>query len=189
MQGHIAKRAGGALAVAAAWRCIDGAQPATPWRRRWPMRHVDQSVARRRPHVDAAPRRRGASAAWNATGRSEARDILEAMADAMERETGRLIAILAREGGKTLDDCIAEVREAVDFCRYYAARGGDEVQGPRDALPGPAGETNRPGDDGAGRLRLHLAVEFSAGDFHGADRGGAGGGQYACLQSLRNRRR
>ncbi|RYD85515.1 MAG: aldehyde dehydrogenase family protein, partial [Sphingomonadales bacterium] len=57
---------------------------------------------------------------WNAVGGAKRADILEAMANAMELETDRLIAILAREGGKTLDDCIAEVREAVDFCRYYA---------------------------------------------------------------------
>jgi RHH-type proline utilization regulon transcriptional repressor/proline dehydrogenase/delta 1-pyrroline-5-carboxylate dehydrogenase len=62
------------------------------------------------------------------------------MANAMERDTDHLIAILAREGGKTLDDCIAEVREAVDFCRYYASR-PNQVPGLR-RCPGPAGETN-----------------------------------------------
>jgi RHH-type proline utilization regulon transcriptional repressor/proline dehydrogenase/delta 1-pyrroline-5-carboxylate dehydrogenase len=34
---------------------------------------------------------------------------------------GRLIALLQSEGGKTLDDCVSEVREAADFYRYYAA--------------------------------------------------------------------
>jgi hypothetical protein len=48
---------------------------------------------------------------------------------------------LAREGGKTLDDCIAEVREAVDFCRYYAVEAETKFKG-LQALPGPAGETN-----------------------------------------------
>jgi RHH-type proline utilization regulon transcriptional repressor/proline dehydrogenase/delta 1-pyrroline-5-carboxylate dehydrogenase len=78
---------------------------------------------------------------WNAMGGARRADILEAMADAMERETDRLIAILAREGGKTLDDCIAEVREAVDFCRYYAVEAETKFKG-LQALPGPAGETN-----------------------------------------------
>ncbi|MEY2756821.1 MAG: hypothetical protein RIR33_599 [Pseudomonadota bacterium] len=79
--------------------------------------------------------------AWNALGGAKRADILEAMADALERETDRLIAILAREGGKTLDDSIAEVREAVDFCRYYALEAEAKFKG-FAALPGPAGETN-----------------------------------------------
>ena len=78
---------------------------------------------------------------WNAIGGAKRADILEAMANAMEQDTDRLIAILAREGGKTLDDCIAEVREAVDFCRYYAVEAETKFKG-LEALPGPAGETN-----------------------------------------------
>ena len=78
---------------------------------------------------------------WNALGGVKRADILEAMANALERDTDRLIALLAREGGKTLDDCIAEVREAVDFCRYYALEAETKFKGPQP-LPGPAGETN-----------------------------------------------
>jgi RHH-type proline utilization regulon transcriptional repressor/proline dehydrogenase/delta 1-pyrroline-5-carboxylate dehydrogenase len=63
------------------------------------------------------------------------------MANALESDTERLMAILAREGGKTLDDCIAEVREAVDFCRYYANEAETKFAG-LQPLPGPAGETN-----------------------------------------------
>jgi RHH-type transcriptional regulator, proline utilization regulon repressor / proline dehydrogenase / delta 1-pyrroline-5-carboxylate dehydrogenase len=48
---------------------------------------------------------------------------------------------LQREGGKTLDDAFSEVREAVDFCRYYAAE-GRELFGHGKALPGPTGESN-----------------------------------------------
>jgi RHH-type proline utilization regulon transcriptional repressor/proline dehydrogenase/delta 1-pyrroline-5-carboxylate dehydrogenase len=78
---------------------------------------------------------------WNALGGAKRADILESMANAMEHEMDRLIAILAREGGKTLDDCIAEVREAVDFCRYYAVEAETKFKG-LETLPGPAGETN-----------------------------------------------
>ncbi|OYX49692.1 MAG: bifunctional proline dehydrogenase/L-glutamate gamma-semialdehyde dehydrogenase [Alphaproteobacteria bacterium 32-64-14] len=78
---------------------------------------------------------------WNAMGGPRRAGILEAMADAVERDSDHLIAILAREGGKTLDDCIAEVREAVDFCRYYALDAEQKFRG-LEALPGPAGETN-----------------------------------------------
>ncbi|HEV7694439.1 MAG TPA: bifunctional proline dehydrogenase/L-glutamate gamma-semialdehyde dehydrogenase PutA [Hyphomonadaceae bacterium] len=79
--------------------------------------------------------------AWNAVGGAKRADLLNAMADALEQEMDRLIAILSREGGKTLDDCIAEVREAVDFCRYYALEAAVKFAGP-SPLPGPAGETN-----------------------------------------------
>ena len=55
--------------------------------------------------------------------------------------TAHFIALLQREGGKTLDDAISEVREAVDFCRYYAAQ-GRELFGEGKAMPGPTGESN-----------------------------------------------
>ena len=51
------------------------------------------------------------------------------------------IALLQREGGKTLDDALSEVREAVDFCRYYAAE-GRKLFGDGEAMPGPTGESN-----------------------------------------------
>ena len=52
----------------------------------------------------------------------------------------RLIALLQAEGGKTLDDAVAEVREAVDFCRYYAAEARRSLA--PQPLPGPTGESN-----------------------------------------------
>ena len=63
------------------------------------------------------------------------------MGDALEADGSRLIALLAREGGKTLDDAVAEVREAADFCRYYAHLAETDFAGPV-ALRGPVGETN-----------------------------------------------
>jgi RHH-type transcriptional regulator, proline utilization regulon repressor / proline dehydrogenase / delta 1-pyrroline-5-carboxylate dehydrogenase len=65
---------------------------------------------------------------------------LERAGDLLEERRGRLIALTQAEGGKTLDDCIAEVREAVDFCRYYAAEARASLA-PR-LLPGPTGEAN-----------------------------------------------
>src|ERR1051326_184892 len=47
---------------------------------------------------------------------------------------------LQAEGGKTLDDAVAEVREAIDFCRYYAAQARRSLV--PEAMPGPTGETN-----------------------------------------------
>ena len=58
----------------------------------------------------------------------------------MEARRGALIALLQAEGGKTLDDAVAEVREAVDFCRYYAAEARRTLA--PQPLPGPTGEIN-----------------------------------------------
>ena len=60
----------------------------------------------------------------------------------LERDAARFIAICVAEAGKTVPDSIAEVREAVDFLRYYAARAAHEFGQPL-ALPGPTGESNR----------------------------------------------
>ena len=67
--------------------------------------------------------------AWNAPAEDRAR-VLNRAADLYEANFGELFALLAREAGKTLPDCVAELREAVDFLRYYAARGdGAPAQG------------------------------------------------------------
>ncbi len=57
-----------------------------------------------------------------------------------EQNRDALIALMQSEGGKTLDDALAEVREAVDFCRYYAAQARETLMPER--MPGPTGETN-----------------------------------------------
>jgi RHH-type transcriptional regulator, proline utilization regulon repressor / proline dehydrogenase / delta 1-pyrroline-5-carboxylate dehydrogenase len=79
-------------------------------------------------------------AAWNRLGAVARADTLARAGDLIEQSRGRLIALLQNEGGKTLDDCVAEVREAADFCRYYAVQARRSLV-PR-ALPGPTGESN-----------------------------------------------
>ena len=59
----------------------------------------------------------------------------------LEARRGEYLSLLVREAGKTLPDAVAELREAVDFCRYYAAR-GRELFGAPEVLPGPTGERN-----------------------------------------------
>jgi len=86
---------------------------------------------------------------WNGRGGLERAALLRAMGDAMEADMDRLIALMAREAGKTLADGVAEVREAVDFCRYYADQAEREFSDP-ERLPGPAGETNHLGLQGRG---------------------------------------
>ncbi len=79
-------------------------------------------------------------APWAATALEVRSAVLERAGDLLERRRARLIALLQAEGGKTLDDALAEVREAVDFCRYYALE-ARRTLAPR-SLPGPTGEAN-----------------------------------------------
>lgn len=81
-------------------------------------------------------------AAWNATPARDRAAALRKAADLMEARRGLLLALLQAEAGKTLDDALSEVREAVDFCRYYAAEAETKFAVPT-ALPGPTGEGNR----------------------------------------------
>ncbi|HUI96462.1 MAG TPA: bifunctional proline dehydrogenase/L-glutamate gamma-semialdehyde dehydrogenase PutA [Xanthobacteraceae bacterium] len=78
--------------------------------------------------------------AWNATPAEARAATLMRAGDALEGGRGKLIALLQAEGGKTLDDAVAEVREAADFCRYYATQIGETLAA--QALPGPTGESN-----------------------------------------------
>ncbi len=94
------------------------------------------------PQIDEAFRlARAAQPAWDLAGGPARARTLRAMADALEANIDRLIAILSREAVKTLSDGIAEVREAVDFCRYYAVLAEDQF-GDGEVLKGPVGETN-----------------------------------------------
>lgn len=80
-------------------------------------------------HVSAAIT--GADAAfagWNATSVETKAAALEKLADLMEDNLAELVAICHQEAGKTIHDSIDEVREAVDFCRYYAKQ-ADNLQG------------------------------------------------------------
>ena len=79
-------------------------------------------------------------AAWDATPVEARAAALDRAADSIEASRGRLIALLQNEGGKTLDDCVSEVREAADFCRYYAAQARAVLR--PQVLPGPTGESN-----------------------------------------------
>jgi RHH-type proline utilization regulon transcriptional repressor/proline dehydrogenase/delta 1-pyrroline-5-carboxylate dehydrogenase len=66
---------------------------------------------------------------------------LEKAADMLEKNQAKFLSILIHEAGKTIEDAIAEVREAVDFCRYYAAH-GRQLFGEAFDLKGPTGEKN-----------------------------------------------
>ncbi|MFC2971042.1 bifunctional proline dehydrogenase/L-glutamate gamma-semialdehyde dehydrogenase PutA [Azotobacter bryophylli] len=77
---------------------------------------------------------------WSSTPVEERAAILERLADLMEANRAELMALCTLEAGKTLQDGIDEVREAVDFCRYYARQARERLQ--RSELKGPTGERN-----------------------------------------------
>ena len=79
-------------------------------------------------------------AAWMATPTEARAAALTRAGDLIEARRSRLIALLQVEGGKTLDDALAEVREAADFCRYYAAEARRTLI--PTPMPGPTGESN-----------------------------------------------
>ncbi|MEY6433171.1 bifunctional proline dehydrogenase/L-glutamate gamma-semialdehyde dehydrogenase PutA [Thioalkalicoccus limnaeus] len=120
-------------AVAALYRAMDAAdhhqvlrvQDATP-------AQVSSAIA---AAADAFP-------AWDLTPAVRRAQCLETAADQLEAHLGELVALCCREAGKSIPDGIAEVREAADFCRYYAARAREAFAAPLE-FPGPTGERNQ----------------------------------------------
>ena len=96
--------------------------------------------------IDAAmARARAAFPRWNAVPLAERAAVLRRAADALDARLAEFCGLLVKEAHKTLGDCVAEVREAVDFLRYYADQA--EARLAVQTLPGPTGEHNE--------LRLH----------------------------------
>ena len=96
---------------------------------------------------------------WSATPAAERAACLERAADLLEAERATFLALAVREAGKTLANAVAEVREAVDFLRYYAAQA-------RAELAAPGSRADRSG-------RRDLAVELPARDLRRRSRRGA----------------
>jgi RHH-type proline utilization regulon transcriptional repressor/proline dehydrogenase/delta 1-pyrroline-5-carboxylate dehydrogenase len=105
---------------------------------------ADAALATRAIELAAA-----AQPEWDRVPAATRARMLRDAADRLERETARFVGICVAEAGKTVPDSIAEVREAVDFLRYYAARAEEEFGRPL-MLPGPTGESNRLGLRGRG---------------------------------------
>ena len=78
---------------------------------------------------------------WNAVPVSERAAALRRLGDLLEQHFAELMALCAREAGKQLADGVAEIREAVDFCRYYAFQ-AEQKMGAATTMPGPTGESN-----------------------------------------------
>lgn len=111
-----------------------------PFDRRDTLGHVQWTSAEEASRaIDAAW---AAFPRWEQTPVEERAAILERFGDLMETHTAELMTLCSREGGKLLTDGIAEIREAVDFCRYYANRARADFAEPTE-LQGPTGEHNQ----------------------------------------------
>lgn len=82
-----------------------------------------------------------AAPSWDAIPAEHRAQILERAAVLFEQHMPELMTLCIREGGKTVPDAVAEVREAADFCRYYASQARRDFGSPH-TLPGPTGEHN-----------------------------------------------
>jgi RHH-type transcriptional regulator, proline utilization regulon repressor / proline dehydrogenase / delta 1-pyrroline-5-carboxylate dehydrogenase len=78
---------------------------------------------------------------WGKTPLDERAACLERAADLFEENRATLMTLLCKEGGKQIIDCVSEIREAVDFCRYYAKSAKENLI--PLTLPGPTGEFNQ----------------------------------------------
>ncbi len=88
----------------------------------------------------AMVRLQGGFAGWSSQPLAERAAVLRRTANALDARLPEFCALLVKEAHKTLGDCVAEVREAVDFCRYYADQAEQRLAD--QALPGPTGESN-----------------------------------------------
>jgi RHH-type transcriptional regulator, proline utilization regulon repressor / proline dehydrogenase / delta 1-pyrroline-5-carboxylate dehydrogenase len=100
-----------------------------------PVREGDAAIARAAMAAAAA-----GVHAWEATPCADRAAVLDRAADLLEKNRRPLLYLLQTEGGKTLDDAVSELREAVDDCRYYAAHARIGLS--PQTLPGPTGESN-----------------------------------------------
>lgn len=100
------------------------------------VRFADEAAARTALDVAAS-----AYPGWDATAPATRAAALRRAADLFEENGAELMALCVREAGKCIPDSQAELREAVDFLRYYAARCEEDFGRPR-LMPGPTGERN-----------------------------------------------
>ena len=82
-----------------------------------------------------------AASSWNQQPVAQRAAYLDRLAQLVEDNRAELMALLVREGGKTLPDALGEVRETVDYCRYYAACARQYLA--PQTLSGPTGEFNQ----------------------------------------------
>lgn len=102
----------------------------------------EQNLLTQRPgdSEDMVSQAASAFSAWSATPLESRALCLERLADLLEANRIELMSIAVHEAKKTIPDALGEVREAVDFCRYYAQQAREGLTSV--TLPGPTGERN-----------------------------------------------
>ena len=106
-------------------------------------KQVGAARAATAPEVDEMIARAAAfQPAWDGLGGDVRATLLGEVADQYEAHTPQFLSLCIREAGKSLVDAVLEVREAVDFLRYYAAEARAHFTAEGVALPGPTGESN-----------------------------------------------
>ncbi|MDE2183817.1 MAG: bifunctional proline dehydrogenase/L-glutamate gamma-semialdehyde dehydrogenase PutA [Alphaproteobacteria bacterium] len=125
--------------VGGVWRASKGAPVFDPANRQRLIGHVSTAT----PEVarEALELAHQAQTGWDKLGGEKRAGILEKAADIFEENRVRLLALIVREGGKTLPTALSELREAIDYLRYYGGEARKNFSSPVQ-LPGPTGETN-----------------------------------------------
>jgi len=99
-------------------------------------------LATREQALAALDQADAAFAAWRVESAERRAACLLALAELLQQHRDELVYLCVREAGRSIADALAEVREAEDFCRYYAERGRHDFAQPL-SLPGPTGESNQ----------------------------------------------
>jgi len=147
-------------------RAVDGQlqELTSPADRRVVVGHVSSADAGTIERALASAHR--AAPEWSRRGGGARAGLLERVSDSIEAHRAELMAMVVREGGRCVPDALSEVREAVDFLRYYAMQARRHFAEPQ-VLPGPTGERNTLGLHGRGVFACISPWNFPAAIFTG----------------------
>jgi RHH-type transcriptional regulator, proline utilization regulon repressor / proline dehydrogenase / delta 1-pyrroline-5-carboxylate dehydrogenase len=130
---------------------------------------------------DALTLAAGAQHDWDAMRGAARAAILEKAADLYEKNRALLIGLVVREAGRTVANAQNELREAVDYLRYYARQARQDFEAPL-RLPGPAGESNELTLHGRGVFACISPWNFPLAIFTGQIAGALASGNAALVK-------
>ncbi len=130
---------------------------------------------------EAIARAARAAPSWDQTPADSRAAALERAADCYERDRAHLMALIIREGGRSIPAALSEIREAADFLRYYAARARADFARP-EPLPGPTGERNEIALHGRGVFACISPWNFPLSIFTGQIAGALASGNAAVAK-------
>ena len=156
--------------------------------RREQVRSAARATRRPRRSSDGVRRDAEGQPAWGTRSGGDARAAcLDRASDLLEAGRAEFHELLVREAGKTISDAIAEVREAVDFCRYYAVQARQQFRSlPKRCVTRPTGESNELSLHGRGVFACISPWNFPLAIFAGQVRHGCA--SRPAIPSWRSRR-